>query len=139
MEPPCPRCSARGTRSYDGGVPRWGTGPNAAQRRAQARIAKALAEVGFVLPGSVATRSYRCGKDNCACHGDPPRLHGPYIQWSHQAKGKTVHANLTPEQLADYQAFFDNAAKLRKLVTELEDLGVSVVQADPRSPHSKQR
>jgi len=48
-------------------------------------------------------------------------------------KGKTVHANLTPEQFSDYQAFFANATKLRKLVTELEELGVSIVQADPRS------
>lgn len=114
-------------------MPKGWTGPNAAQRRAQARIAKALAGVGLVLPGSVAVRSYRCGKAICACHSDPPRLHGPYFQWSRQMRGKTVHANLTPEQFGDYQAFFDNAAQLRKLVAELEELGVSIVQADPRS------
>jgi len=50
---------------------------DAKRRRVQAKIAKALREIDFALPGSVAVRNYRCGKDNCACHADPPRLHGP--------------------------------------------------------------
>jgi hypothetical protein len=111
---------------------RW-TGPRPAQRRAQARIAAALGKVGFVLPGSVATRSYRCGKPNCACHGDPPRLHGPYIQWTRRIEGKTVHTNLTPDQLADYQPFFDNAQRLRELLDQLEALTLAAIDDDPRS------
>jgi hypothetical protein len=113
-------------------VPRWWTGPSAAQRRSLARLAKALSQVGFVLPGTVTVRSYRCGKSNCACHADPPRLHGPYLQWSRQAHGKTVHANLSEDQLADYQAFFDNARRLRDLLEQLEALSLAVVESDPR-------
>lgn len=120
------------TRRYDDRVPRWWTGPSVAQRRAQTRVAKAISQLGFVLPGKVATRSYRCGKSNCACHADPPKLHGPYLQWSHQANGKTVHANLTEDQLADYQPFFDNARRLRALVEELETLTLTMIESDPR-------
>ena len=108
---------------------RW-TGPTAAQRRAQAQIADALADIGLCLPGSVATRSYRCGKPNCACHADPPRLHGPYIQWTRQVHGKTVHTNLSVEQLADYQQLFDNAHRLRDLVDQLEALTLRAIHAD---------
>lgn len=125
----------RGHRSYDVGVPKWWTGPTAAQRRAQGRLAKAISEVGFVLPGSLTKRSYRCGKSNCACHADPPRLHGPYLQWSRQVDGKTTHANLTEDQLADYQPFFDNARRLRALVEELEALTLTAVESDPRWKH----
>jgi hypothetical protein len=97
-----------------------------------ARITAALGEVGFALPGSVAVRSYRCGKTGCACHADPPRLHGPYVQWTRRIGPRTVHTNLTPEQYEDYQAFFDNAARLRAIVNDLEALTLAVVSADPR-------
>lgn len=110
---------------------RW-TGPTQTQKRTQTEIARRLASVGFVLPGSLAVRSYRCGKSNCACHADPPRLHGPYTQWTRRAGGRTVHVNLTADQLEDYQAWFDDAAQLRSLINQLEILTLSVVERDPR-------
>lgn len=113
-------------------MPKGWTGPSSAQLRAQAKIAQALSGTGFLLPGSVALRSYRCGKTNCACHASPPRLHGPYIQWSRREAGKTVHVNLSPAQLADYQVFFDNAKRLRALFEELEALTLDVLERDPR-------
>jgi hypothetical protein len=114
-------------------VPERWTGPTAAQRRAQAKIANALASVSLCLPGSVTTRSYRCGKPNCACHADPPRLHGPYIQWTRRVDGKTVHTNLTEEQLADYQQLFDNARRLRELVGQLEALTLQAISSNSHS------
>jgi hypothetical protein len=38
----------------------------------------AIASSGMILPGSITERRTRCGRSNCACHADPPRLHGPY-------------------------------------------------------------
>ena len=111
---------------------RW-TGPTAAQRRAHAKIAKALGGVGLCLPGSVVTRSYRCGKPNCACHANPPHLHGPYIQWTRHIDGKTVHTNLSEQQLADYQQLFDNARRLRELLEQLEVLTLQAIHPDSHS------
>ena len=37
------------------------------QAAQQRRIAKALSEIGFALPGSLTVRAYRCGKANCRC------------------------------------------------------------------------
>jgi hypothetical protein len=92
-----------------------------------------MASVGLCLPGSVTTRSYRCGKPNCACHGDPPRLHGPYIQWTRQVGGKTVHTNLSEQQLADYQQLFDNDRRLRELLGQLEALTLQAISPDSHS------
>ena len=104
----------------------------ARRRKAQARIAAALGDVGFALPGSVAIRSYRCGKANCACHGDPPRLHGPSIQWTRKVNAKTVNRALSEEQWRDYESWFDNARKLRALVAEMERLSLEIFEEDGR-------
>ena len=64
----------------------------------------------------------RCGKPNCACHADPPRLHGPYITWTRKVSGKTITRRLTAEQLNRYQPWFDNNRRLRQLIAQLEAL-----------------
>ena len=91
--------------------------PTAAQRAALDRIAAELAAAGFALPGTLAVRAYACGKPNCRCHADPPRLHGPYAEWTRKIGGKTVTRRLTHAELAEYQPLFDNAKKLRALLS----------------------
>ena len=104
--------------------------PSPAQRAARDRIAASNA-----LPGTLTIRSYACGKPNCRCHADPPRLHGPYAEWTRKIGGKTVTRRLTPRELAGYQPLFDNARKLRGLLAELQDLTLEVIEADsPREP-----
>ena len=91
--------------------------PWEATRRA---LAGQLGEIDGVLPGSVVVRRMRCGKSGCACHDDPPTLHGPYIQWTRAAGGKTVTRYLSEEELARYQPWFDNARRLKEITTKLE-------------------
>jgi len=79
-------------------------------------------------------RYFSCTHAGCHCHADPPVLHGPYIQWSRKVAGKTTSRTLSPEQVADYQEWFDNKRRLRALVHELEELSLSIVDADPRTP-----
>jgi hypothetical protein len=104
--------------------------PSPAQRAARDRIAAELAQAGFALPGTLIVRSYACGKPACRCHADPPRLHGPYAEWTRKIGGKTVTRRLTPAELAEYQPLFDNAKKLRALLGELQDLTLEIIQAD---------
>ncbi len=111
---------------------------DAERRAAQRRIARALAQVGFALPGSVSVRHYRCGKPNCACHAEPPRLHGPSIQWTRKVNAKTVNRVLTPEQWEDYKAWFEAARALRALVAELEALSLEILEEDDRWGRSPQ-
>ena len=104
--------------------------PSPAQRAARDRIAAELARAGFALPGTLTVRAYACGKQNCRCHADPPRLHGPYAEWTRKIGGKTVTRRLTPRELAEYQPLFDNARKLRALLAELQDLTLQVIEED---------
>jgi hypothetical protein len=56
----------------------------------------------------------------------PPRLHGPYAEWTRKIAGKTITRRLSPAELAEYQPLFDNAKKLRALLTELQDLTLQI-------------
>ncbi|HWG72467.1 MAG TPA: DUF6788 family protein [Acidimicrobiales bacterium] len=105
-------------------------GPNQRQLRAQARIAAELGQIGFALPGSLASRSTACGKPGCRCQADPPVLHGPYLTWTRTVNGKTVTRKITEDQRARYQAWFDNARKLRQLVTDLEALSLTASELE---------
>ena len=104
--------------------------PSPAHRAARDRIAAELARAGFALPGTLTVRAYACGKQNCRCHADPPRLHGPYAEWTRKIGGKTITRRLSPRELAEYQPLFDNARKLRALLAELQDLTLQIIEED---------
>lgn len=111
--------------------------PSQRQRRAQAAIAAELGQIGFALPGSLVSRTTACGKPGCRCQGDPPVLHGPYLTWTRAVGGKTVTRKITEDQRARYQAWFDNARKLRQLVTDLETLSLAAFEPKGGSPSRK--
>jgi len=78
--------------------------PSPAQQAALDKITAGFAAAaGPALPGTLTVRAYACGKPNCRCHADPPRLHGPYAEWTRKIGGKTITRRLTPDQLAQYQ------------------------------------
>ena len=106
--------------------------PTRGQQARAEHIAAQLADIGFVLPGTLTERHVRCGKPNCRCHADPPVLHGPYHQWTRKINGKTVTRLLSDDQLADYQPWLDNQRRLRALIAELEALSLAIADADPR-------
>lgn len=86
-----------------------------------------LADLGFVMRGSIMERYSRCGSPGCGCHDDPPRLHGPYWQWTAKVAGKTVTRNLSDDQVRRYREWMDNAQRLDQIVAELFDISA---QAD---------
>src|ERR1051326_8146665 len=92
----------------------------------------AIAATGIILPASTPERRPRCARRNCGCHADPPRLHGPYWQWTRKIAAKTVGRWLTADQHRDYQAWTDNDRRLRELLDRLEALGTAAFEADPR-------
>ncbi|MHB1488744.1 MAG: DUF6788 family protein [Acidimicrobiales bacterium] len=119
--------------------PRWQAANvrlDAAHRAEARQIATELAAIarsGLVLPGSISERHTRCGRSNCACHRDPPRRHGPYFQWTRKVANKTVGRWLSAEQRDDYQVWVDNDRRARELLSRLEALGATALEADPRS------
>src|SRR5260370_12240673 len=109
--------------------------PSPAQRAARDRIAAGLARAGYALPGTLTIRAYACGKPGCRCHADPPRLHGPYAEWTRKIGGKTVTRRLTPAELPEYQPLFDNAKKLPALLADLQHLTLAIIQ--PSGPRQQ--
>lgn len=104
------------------------TEPTAAERHTQTTIAQRLAEIGFALPGTLIERRMSCGKASCRCQADPPRLHGPYHQWTRTVDGKTVTRNLTDEQIERYSDWFDNTRQIRALIDELQTLSLHIFE-----------
>lgn len=96
---------------------------NEAARRRREIVAK-MAKIGFCLPGTVATRTSRCGNPRCACQADPDRRHGPYHLWTRKVAGKTVTKTLNDDQAERYRSWFDNERRLRELFAELEQLSI---------------
>ena len=84
------------------------------------RVAADLIGSGYALPGTLASRYMRCGKTNCRCKAESPVLHGPYLHWTRTVAGKTVTRSLTSDQARRYQTWFDNARRIRDLLSELE-------------------
>ncbi len=111
--------------------------PQARARKRQ--IMAEIAKLDFCLPGSLVARTTRCGTPTCRCHTDPERVHGPYPSWIRRVGAKTVTHTLSASQAERYQAWFDNARRLRQLVDELEALSVQVITEtegwDERSHH----
>ncbi len=95
-------------------------------------IVETMAQIDGALPGSVVMRNMRCGKRGCACKGDPPALHGPYIQWTRTVHGKTVTKFLSQDQLARYQPWFDNARRLKELTAMLHIASVHALESHER-------
>lgn len=93
-----------------------------AYQRRYRQLARQLADIGFITSGSVAPRFNRCGKANCACHGDPPKLHGPYWHWTAKVNGKTINRRLTDREARLYNEWIANDRQLRALLAEMREV-----------------
>lgn len=101
---------------------------NESPQRRLAELRAELAAIEFALPGTVNVAMNRCGKPNCACKADPPKLHGPYVTWTRKVSGKTVTRRLTDEQLRRYEPWLENRRRLRELTAELESLSLQAAE-----------
>ena len=97
-------------------------------RRQHRKLAAQLAQIGFIATGTLIERSTRCGTPGCACHADPPRLHGPYHQWTTKIAGKTVTRRLTDRQAAHYREWIDNNRQLRQLTTQMRQISARAAE-----------
>lgn len=100
---------------------------NAYERRYR-KLAGQLADIGFIAAGSLAPRFNRCGKDNCACHADPPRLHGPYWHFTAKVDGKTVNRRLSEREAERYREWIDNDRRVRSLLAEMRAVAAKATE-----------
>ena len=88
----------------------------------------ALADLGYLRRGSLVRRFMACGKPGCCCQATPPRLHGPYLQWTRKVGGKTVTVRLSPEKASLIEGWIANGRALDKIVAEMENLSMRVTE-----------
>ena len=99
-----------------------------AKLRRDYEAAKAqIQALGYVIPGTVQRRQYRCGKPNCRCVTEGI-LHGPYYQWTRKVSGKTVNINLDTDTATKVKDWIRNDRNLRKLCRRLEKTSLAVLQ-----------
>ncbi|MGC8512693.1 MAG: DUF6788 family protein [Acidimicrobiales bacterium] len=104
-------------------------------RRRYDALLNEIGEIGYIASGSLAQRYNRCGKPNCRCHADPPRLQGPYWHWTATQNGKTVNRRFTDEQAEIYKQWIANDRRLRSLTAELRTVAheaTEILLADSR-------
>jgi hypothetical protein len=99
-----------------------------AYERRYRELARQLADIGYIASGSVALRFNRCGKPNCACHADPPKLHGPYWQWTAKVNGKTVNRRLTQRQAELYSEWIDNDRHAGTLLAKMREIAAKATE-----------
>ena len=74
---------------------------------------------GPILPGSISTARSQCGKPNCACKGDPPRLHGIYYRWTGFINGKRTTRTISRKAAMKCKERIRNYRKLQRQIDKL--------------------
>ena len=77
-----------------------------------------------LLPGSVSTARSTCGKPNCACKAQPPKLHGLYYRWTGIAEGKRTTITLTKQEAQECNQRIKNYRHIKKQVDKLLHQGL---------------
>ena len=77
---------------------------------------------GPILPGSVSTANSQCGKPNCACKANPPKLHGTYYRWTGFIAGQRTTKTISKQQAEECQRRIKNYHALQHQLDQiLED------------------
>lgn len=98
-------------------------------RQAYAALARSLANVGYIFPGSVTKRFMPCGKSSCRCAADPDQRHGPYYEWTRKVRGKTATVRMTAEQARLCQEWIENRRGLKKILARMQAISIRAAQA----------
>jgi hypothetical protein len=98
------------------------------------QLAGDLAQVGYILRGSVCQRRTACGSPGCQCHADPPQLHGPYWQWNTKVNGKPTTRVLTKEQLHLYREWTQNRKRAEDILQQMQETASEIARLLLESP-----
>ena len=94
-----------------------------AQRRYE-RLRRRLAQLGYISQGSVQDRTARKGG-------------GAGYQWTRKVAQKTLTVSLTAEQFMQFKQAVDNYRRLRRDLTEMEQISRKIIFE--KAPHPNRR
>jgi hypothetical protein len=97
-------------------------------------LKRSVLGVGPFRRGSVVRRFMPCGKPGCRCQADPPRLHGPYYQWTRKLAGKTVTVRLTEQEAELLGEWIANGRRLDQLLADMDQVCLRLTERRLRRP-----
>ena len=97
-------------------------------RQRYATLQRAIGELGFFRRGHLVKVYGRCGKKNCCCAAEPPRLHGPYLQWTRKVSGKTVSVRVRPEHMHLMKEWIGNSRRRDRLIALMQKLSLRATE-----------
>lgn len=97
-------------------------------------LKRQIADLPPIRRGSLVRRFMPCGKPGCRCQAQPPRLHGPYYQWTRKVAGKTATTRVNKEQAKLLSEWIQNGRRLDNLVRQMENVSLRLTERLLRSP-----
>src|SRR2546428_8499238 len=91
-------------------------------------LKRLVVDVGLFRRGCLVRRFMPCGKPGCRCQAAPPKLHGPYYQWTRKVGGKTATVRLSQQEAKLLEEWIANGRRLDRLIGLME--GVSLRRTD---------
>jgi len=98
-----------------------------------------LVQLDYFCKGTVLKRMMKCGHKQCACHHDPAKRHGPYLECTYKVHNKTVNLKLYPEVAPLYRAAILQYRKLKSLLGPLERLSRTALTHRAKQVQSQRR
>ena len=92
------------------------------------QLQRALSRIGYFRRGTLLRRMMTCGKPVCACKASPPRLHGPYYQWTRKVDGKTVTVRLSAQQAELLEGWIAAGRELDRILTAMERISLEATE-----------
>lgn len=93
-------------------------------RQGYRKLQLTLSRIGYFRRGTLLKRFMPCGKPGCACQATPPRLHGPYYQWTRKVAGKTVTVRLSAQQAELLEDWIAAGRELDRIIAQMERLSL---------------
>jgi len=96
-----------------------------------------LTAVGYFCRGTVLCRLMPCGKPGCRCQATPPRLHGPYYQWTRKVQGKTVTVRISAREAKLVRQGIANARRFDAVASRMERISLLAIDRARRELRSE--
>jgi hypothetical protein len=90
-------------------------------------LKREIVHLNYFSKGTILRRMMKCGHQQCACHRDPAKRHGPYFECTYKVQNKTVNLKLYPEVVSLYRAAIRQHRKLKSLLDRMERLSRSAL------------
>ncbi len=91
-------------------------------------LKRKVSDLALIRRGSLVRRFMPCGKPGCCCQGSPPRLHGPYYQWTRKVRGTTVTVRVHEGEARLLQEWIENGRRLDRIVGEMERVSYRITE-----------